>query len=51
MRVQIVSIIVAYILKEKIVDNLTGGILKRVTRRVTFKIIIVRRRYSKKLLC
>jgi hypothetical protein len=30
--------------EEKIVDNLTGGMLKRVTRRVTFKKIIVYRR-------
>jgi hypothetical protein len=47
MRIQIVSIKITYILKENIVDNLTGGMLKRVTRRVTFKkIIVYRRRYS-----
>jgi hypothetical protein len=47
MRIQIVYIIIAYILKrkeEKIVDNLPGGMLKIVTRRVTFKKIIVYRR-------
>jgi hypothetical protein len=44
--IQIVSIIIER-KEEKIVDNLTGGMLKRVTRRVTFKkIIVYRRRYS-----
>jgi hypothetical protein len=47
MRIQIVSIIIER-KEEKIVDNLTGGMLKRVTRRVTFKkIIVYRRRYLK----
>jgi hypothetical protein len=51
MRLQKVSIIIANILKkkkEKIVDNLTGGMLKRVTFK---KIIVYRRRYSLKFLC
>jgi hypothetical protein len=41
MRIQIVSTIIER-KEEKIVDNLTGGMLKRVSRRVTFNKIIVR---------